>query len=149
MTLKPWLVACIAIFAAAPALAQSPPAKPLNLDLDLQFTPATASTTHGKAKVAPASKPRQQGAHPDDTRDTAVQPPYAYPPACDNKAYKKPQIFGNVELGAFAGSHFEGSYQAVMVGIAKALGSCDHPSGNIIFSLGVGRETINGPGWPR
>ncbi|MGA7965040.1 MAG: hypothetical protein WCB49_03975 [Gammaproteobacteria bacterium] len=148
MTFKPWLVACIAVFAASSALAQSSPAKPLNLDLPLQFTPAAASTTHGTAKSAPTSKPRQHGAHPDDIRDTGVQLPYANLTACNNQAYKRPRVFGNVALGAFSGSHIEGNYQAGTVSIAKSLGSCSHPSGGIIFNFGFSRQTINGSGWP-
>lgn len=144
MTLKPWLVACAAIFAATPALAQSSPAKPLNLNLPLQLTPSAASTTHGAAKFAPASTRRQHGARPDDTRGTDIQPPYAYLPACNDKAYKRARVFGSAGLGAFSGSHIEGNYQTGTVGIAKALGSCDHPSGGITFSFGFGRETING-----
>ena len=148
MILKPWLTACIAIVAATPALAQSSSAKPLDLNLPLQFTPATASTAHGTAKSAPASKPRQHGAHPDNTRATGMQPIYAYLPACNNKAYKRPRVFGNVGLGAFSGSHIEGNYQTGTVNIAKALGSCNHPSGGVTFSFGFGRESINGPAWP-
>ncbi|MGH9436884.1 MAG: hypothetical protein ACRD22_03090 [Terriglobia bacterium] len=149
MTLKPWLVACIAIFAATPALAQSSSAKPLNLNLDLKFTPRAASTTHGKAKSTPASKPRPHGAHPADTRDTDPPPPYAYLTTCNNKAYTKPRVFGGVGLGVFSGSHIEGNYQAGTVGVAKALGSCNHPSGDIVFSFGFERGTINGPFWHR
>lgn len=149
MTLKPWLVACIAIFAATPALAQSSPAKPLNLNLPLQFTPAAASTAHGMAKSTPASKPGQHSTPPDDLPNISVQSPYTYLPGCNNKAYKRPRVSGSVGLGVFSGSHIEGNYQAGMVSIAKALGSCNHPSGGIIFNFGFGRETINGPFWPR
>lgn len=149
MTLKPWLVACIAIFAAAPALAKPPATKPLNLNLPLQFTPTTATTGHGAAKSDPATKPQPLIARLGDSRDTGVQSPYAYLPRCNNKAYKKPRVFGNVALGAFSGSHIEGNYQAGTVSIANALGSCNHPSGGVTFSFGFGRENINGYGWPR
>lgn len=161
MILKPWFAACIAIFAAAPALAQLPSAKPLNLNLPLQYTPATASSTHGTAKSAPASKSRQHAAQPDAARDPDGRPPYVhdpnappphvhvYAPACNNQAYKRPRVFGSVGLGVFSGSHIEGNYQTGTVSIAKALGSCYHPTGGIIFTIGFGRETINGPFWPR
>ena len=147
MTLKPWLVACVAIFAATAAMAQPSSATPLNLNLPLQFAPAAASARHGTAKSAPASKPPQHGALPGPVGDTGVQPPYAYLPACNNKAYKKPRVFGSVALGAFSGSHIDGNYQAGTVNVAKALGSCHHPSGGITFSFGFGRETIDGPFW--
>lgn len=148
MTLKPWLVACIAIFAATPALAQPSSATPLNLTLPLQFAPAAASTAHGTAKAAPASKTRRPGALPDETHDIGLRAPYAYLPACDNKAYKRPRVFGGVGLGVFSGSDIEGNYQTGTVSIAKALGTCIHPSGGITFTFGFGRETINGRYWP-
>lgn len=151
MIVKPWLVAGIAIFAATPALAKSSHAKPLNLNLPLQFSPVSASTAHGTAKSVPISIPRKHDAHLSDTRDTGdthLRPPSTYQPTCNNKAYKKPRFFGNVGLGAFSGSHIEGNYEAGRVSVAKALGSCSHPSGGIIFSFGFGHETINGPGWP-
>jgi len=149
MTLKPWLVACIAIFAAAPALAEPSPTKPLKLNLPLQFIPGTAPTGHGTAKSDPATQPQPDVARLGDSRDAGVQSPFASLPTCNNKAYKKPRVFGNVALGAFSGSHIEGNYQAGTVSIANALGSCNHPSGGITFSFGFGRENINGYGWPR
>ena len=149
MTLKPWLIACIALFAATPALAHSSSARPLNLDLPLPFTPAAAGTTHGAAKSARASKPRPHSAHLDDSRDTGMETPYASLPTCDNEAYKKPRVFGNVELGAFSGSHIDGNYEAGRVSVGNALGNCNHPSGGITVSFGFGRATINGPSRPR
>ena len=148
MTRKPWLVACIAIFAAAPALAKSTPAKPLNLNLPLQFSRPSASATHGTAKPTPTSKPKPHVANPARTWKPPVPPPYAFMPACNNKAYKKPHMFGSAGIGVFSGSDIEGNYETGTVSVAKALGSCSHPSGGITFSLGFGRETINGPGWP-
>lgn len=156
---KPWFAACIALFVATPALAQSSPAKPLNLNLPLQYAPAAASTKHGTAKSVPTSKSRHHAAQPGTTRDPDArppytrdpnpQPPYVYAPTCNNKAYKRPRVFGSVGLGVFSGSHIEGNYQAGSVSIAKALGSCYHPDGGIIFSFGFARETMNGPFWPR
>lgn len=145
---RPWLVACIAVFAAAPALAASSPAKPLDLSLPLQFVPAPASTTHGASKSAPATKPRRHGAQPDPLGATGMQPPDAFLSACNNKAYKKSRVFGNATVGAFSGSQVEGNYQAGRVGVAQALGSCSHPSGGIIFSVGFSRASVNGPYWP-
>lgn len=148
MPLRSWLVACIAIFAATPAVAQSSSAKPLNLNLPLQFSAAPASTTHGSKQSLQASKPRQNRTQPGDTRYADLPPPYAFPPGCNNEAYKKPHVFGSATVGAFAGSHIEGNSQATTVSIAKALGSCNHPSGGIIFNFGFSRQTINGSGWP-
>ncbi len=150
MTFKPWIVTCIAIFAATPAWAQSSSTRPLNLNLPLQFTgPAAASTSHGKTKSALPSQPPKQVARAGDTRNTDMQPPTGIQPACNNKAYKSPRVFGNVGLGAFSGSGIEGNYQVGRVSVAKPLGSCSHPSGGIIFSFGFGRTSINGPSWPR
>lgn len=148
MIVKPWLVAGIAIFAAAPALAKLPHAKPLDLNLPFQFSPAAASTAHGTAKSAPTSLPRQHNAHLGDTRGIHLRPPLTYLPACNNKAYKKTHVFGSVGMGVFSGSHINGNYEAGRVNIAKALGSCSHPSGGLIFSFGFGRQTVNGPWWP-
>ena len=148
MILKPWFVTCIAILAATPALARSASASPLHLSLPLQFAPAAASTAHGTAKPVPPVKNRQHDAPPAKTHVTDAQPPFPILPACNNKAYKKTHVFGSVGMGVFSGSDINGNYEAGRVNVAKALGSCSHPSGGLIFSFGFGRQTVNGPWWP-
>ncbi len=69
--------------------------------------------------------------------------------ACDDYTYNQPQMHGSVGMGVVGGNHMSGSYQTGTVNITKNLGDCDHPTGAVSFSIGVGNSNFHGRGRDR
>ena len=66
---------------------------------------------------------------------------------CDDSTYNQAQVHGSVGMGVVAGNHASGNYQTGAVSVSKNLGDCDHPSGSVNFSIGVGQGHFHGRGW--
>lgn len=66
---------------------------------------------------------------------------------CDDSTYNQAQVHGDVGMGVMSGSHMSGSYQTGAVSVTKNLGDCEHPSGGVSFSVGVGQGQFHGRGW--
>ena len=80
-----------------------------------------------------------------DAADAANRPvdgQEAGKPACDDAAYAQPQVHGSVGMGVVAGNRVSGNYQTGGLHVAKALGSCDHPTGEVSLSIDVGRGSF-------
>lgn len=58
---------------------------------------------------------------------------------CDDATYNNTQVHGSVGMGVVSGSHFGGNYQTGDVNFTKRTGSCDHPTGGVSVSIGVGQ----------
>lgn len=86
-----------------------------------------------------------------DAADSANRPldgQDATKPACNDAAYAQPQVHGSVGMGVVAGSRINGNYQSSGVQVTKALGSCDHPTGEVSLSIDVGRANFGrSRGW--
>jgi len=110
-------------------------------------TSATADTT--KPATAGTSGKPAPGVYYGDTsgrmgnsgHDTASAKP------CDDSTYNQAQMHGSVGMGVVGGSHMSGSYQTGTVNITKNLGDCDHPTGAVSFSIGVGNGNFHGRRW--
>jgi hypothetical protein len=136
--------------------------KPLNLRLPADYVPAPASST----AAAPASASTVAGA-PKNGGSVAVTPPRpkdppgAYYgdtsgrmantetesdlPRCDDASYNKPQVHGSLSTGVVSASHGgSGSYQAGVVSLSQAFGSCEHPTGGVSISVGGGNNNFGG-----
>lgn len=64
-------------------------------------------------------------------------------PACNDDNYGKPQVHGSVGVGVMAGNHVSGNYQTGSLQVTKALGSCEHPTGGVSFSINVSQGNFN------
>ena len=115
--MKP-LVLIVACLLAAPAWAQSA-SQPLNLKLPPQ------------SDMPPTDLPASSA---------SLQ-------RCDDSTYNQAQVHGSVGMGVVAGNHASGNYQTGTVSVSKQLGDCDHPSGSVNFSIGVGQGHFHGRGW--
>ena len=144
--MKP-LVLIVACLLAAPAWAQSA-SQPLNLKLPPQSDmPPTDLPARSASTTKPASS--MPGMYYGDTsgntshadeRSASLQ-------RCDDSTYNQAQMHGSVGMGVVAGNHTSGNYQTGAVNISKNLGDCDHPSGSVNFSIGVGQGHFHGRGW--
>jgi len=63
---------------------------------------------------------------------------------CDDAAYAQAQVHGAVTAGVVAGNRVSGNYQSGVVNVSKAFGSCDHPTGGVSVTIGVGQGNFNG-----
>lgn len=145
------LAACLF---AGPALAQSTRPPPLNLQLPPGDVPAAAGTV-AHPPAAPATP-----AH--DAHGNATSPPGVYygdtsgragneqarvAYQCDDSTYNQPQTHGSFGMGVMGGDHLGGAYQTGTVSVTKNLGSCDHPTGSVGFSISVGQGRFHGRRW--
>jgi hypothetical protein len=64
-------------------------------------------------------------------------------PACDDATYSQLQVHGSVGAGVVGGNHISGNYQDAVINVSKPLGSCDNPTGDVSFSLGVSKGKFN------
>jgi hypothetical protein len=169
--MKPILVLAVLSLAATAAMAQDA-AKPLNLRLPSDYTPAPASTAPAppspapEAEVSPDPKaptvaPKNGGENVAVTRSRPLDPPGTYygdtsgrmaavesddgGVRCDDATYNKPQVHGSVSTGFVSGGHgASGNYQAGTVNLSQAFGSCDHPTGGVSISVGAGQGHFGG-----
>lgn len=141
---------------ATTALAQNT-SQPLNLKLPPQsdmppsdLPAASSSATKPAGSSASTSKPSSApGAYYGDTsgRMSDTGEPGASAQTCDDSTYNQAQVHGSVGMGVMAGNHMSGNYQTGSVSVTKNLGDCDHPSGGVSFSIGVGQGNFHGRGW--
>lgn len=138
---------------SSPALAQSAPHHPLNLEVPPSDIPPAPASTHASPNPAPASSSArsaaaQPGVYYGDTSGRAgLADAGNMPPPCDDSTYNKPQVHGSVGMGVIAGSHVSGNYQNGSVRYSQAFGSCEHPTGHVSISVGVGQGHLDGRGW--
>lgn len=115
--------------AMAPASSSTAAAKPT--------TGATSSDSNStKAKDAPGvyyGDTSGRTYHEDEDRVAAARQD------CDDATYNNTQVHGSVGMGVVSGSHFGGNYQTGDVNFTKRTGSCDHPTGGVSVSIGVGQ----------
>lgn len=153
MSIKPLLALATALVLAAPALAQTTPGKPLNLQLPPSDLPAASASTHGKPHPAGASSSSRAAAsqpgmyYGDTSGRTSMADARNAPPPCDDGNYNQPQVHGSVGMGVVAGNHVSGNYQSGSVRYSQAFGSCEHPTGHVSISVGVGQGHIDGGHW--
>ncbi|MEW9571104.1 hypothetical protein ABQJ54_05025 [Rhodanobacter sp. Si-c] len=146
--MKRLVIALTASLLATAALAQTS-GQSLNLklppqnDLPPSDLPAHASST---SKPASSSVP---GVYYGDTSGStsAADEHTASAQRCDDSTYNQAQMHGSVGMGVMAGNHMSGNYQTGSVSVTKNLGDCDHPSGGVSFSIGVGQGNFHGRGW--
>lgn len=137
---------------AAAAWAQQP-AQPLNLQLPPGMVPAAASTSasppanlpshdaHGNPTSAPGVYyGNHSGRAGNVDQRVATQ-------RCDDSTYNQPQTHGSVSMGVMGGNHVSGNYQSGTISVTKNLGDCEHPTGNVGFSISVGQSRLHGRGW--
>ncbi|MEW9624196.1 hypothetical protein [Rhodanobacter geophilus] len=146
--MKRLVIALTASLLASAALAQTS-GQPLNLKLPPQGDmPPSDLPAHGASAAKPASS-SAPGVYYGDTsgrmsdsgeRSASVQ-------RCDDSTYNQAQMHGSVGMGVVAGNHMSGNYQTGAVSITKNLGDCDHPTGSVNFSIGVGQGNFHGRGW--
>ncbi len=113
---------------------------------------STASTSgHGSANSAAAANnppiSTTPGVYYGDTSGRMGDNDSADSQRCDDSTYNKAQMHGSVGMGVVGGNHMSGSYQTGTVDITKNLGDCDHPTGAVSFSIGVGNGNFHGRGW--
>lgn len=114
----------------------------------------TASATQAKSSNANSASTHPTGANPasinttpgvyyGDTSGATSNSTASDAPACDDSTYNQAQMHGSVSTGVASGSHIgTGMWNAGEVNVSKAFGSCDHPTGGVSVSVGVG--TANG-----
>ena len=153
MLIKSLFALGLALAMTAPAMAQSVSGTSLNLDLPPSELPAAPASTHrtpqpaSAASTSPAAA-SQPGMYYGDTRGrTDVNEAGDIPPPCDDSKYNKPQVHGSVGMGVVAGSHVSGNYQTGSVRYSQAFGSCEHPTGHVSISVGVGQGNMDGGHW--
>lgn len=128
---------------------------PLNLKLpptDSYHAPASSSSAAQPASSASSGNksPVTVNGHPPATGpapgvyygDTSGRRgnDEAAAPVCDDSTYNKPQVHGSVGMGVITGSHIgTGNYQTGNVSVFQNMGSCEHPTGSMGISIGVGR----------
>ena len=140
---------------ATTALAQNTN-QPLNLKLPPQGDmppsdlPAASGSAAKPASSSASTKPSSApGAYYGDTSgrmsDTGERSAGAQ--TCDDSTYNQAQVHGSVGMGVMSGNHMSGAYQTGAVSVTKNLGDCDHPTGGVSFSIGVGQGQFHGRGW--
>jgi len=155
MLIKPLLAFATALVLATPALAQSTTGKPLNLELPPSDLPVAPASTHAGPHPAGASSSARSAAsqpgvyYGDTSGRTRVADAGNYPPPCDDSTYNQPQVHGSVGMGVVAGNHVSGNYQTGDVRYSQAFGSCEHPTGHMSISVGVGQGHFDGGHWRR
>lgn len=116
--------------------------KPLNLKLPPSDVPAASASTAKPPGNAPGvyygDTSGRTAADDDLAADSATR--------CDDATYNDAQVHGSVSTGVVAGSHVSGNYQGASVNISKALGSCDHPTGGVNFSVSGSTGHFHGRG---
>lgn len=114
--------------------------KPLNLKLPPSDLPVASS---GSAAKPSSNAP---GVYYGDTsgRTAADDAAAEAASACDDASYNDAQVHGSVSTGVVAGSHISGNYQGAGISISKALGSCEHPTGSMDFSVSGGEGHFHG-----
>jgi hypothetical protein len=135
------LPGAFALLLATTAAAQTT-GKPLNLKLPPSALPAASASA-----AKPSSS--EPGLYYGDTSGrTAADEAQATDAAsaCDDATYNDAQVHGSVSTGVVAGSHVSGNYQGASVNISKALGSCEHPTGGIDFSVSGSEGHFHGRG---
>ena len=165
MQIERYFIAAITGVLAASAWAQSPP-QVLNLNLPPASATAKAAhavpakntskvgfaavTTEAVTSIPPASQnPTQPGRHYDANDNASVDAADSRARGCNDASYTKAQVHGDIGLGVVAGDHLSGSYQTGRVNVTKALGSCDHPTGEVSLSVDVGQGNFNGRDYRR
>jgi hypothetical protein len=131
---------------------QAPP--PLNTTLpQANSMPSTLLPASSSSSARPAASSTKPGSAPgayygdtsgrmgDDDRTASSSQ------TCDDSTYNQAQVHGDVGMGVMSGSHMSGSYQTGAVSVTKNLGDCEHPSGGVSFSVGVGQGQFHGRGW--
>ncbi len=131
--------------------------QPLNLKLPASsnFPPSSLPASSSSARAAAdASQPDTAsstgkpapGVYYGDTSGRMGNTGHARASArtCDDSTYNKPQMHGSVGMGVVGGSGISGSYQTGTVNVTKKLGDCDHPTGAVSFSIGVGNGNFHG-----
>ncbi|HEX7325496.1 MAG TPA: hypothetical protein VF292_09110 [Rhodanobacteraceae bacterium] len=129
---------------AIPPPPMTPPAPPP------QPAPAASSSTPQPANIPATARADSSapGAYFGDTsgRTYARDARVAAVPRCNDATYNKPQTHGSVSMGVASG-RFGGNYQAGTVSVVKNLGSCEHPTGSVGFSISVGQSRFGGGRW--
>jgi hypothetical protein len=145
--MKRLVIALTASLLATAALAQTS-GQPLNLKLPPQNDlPPSDLPAHSASASKPASS--APGMYYGDTSGStsASDERTASAQRCDDSTYNQAQMHGSVGMGVVAGNHVSGNYQTGAVSITKNLGDCDHPTGSVNFSIGVGQGNFHGRGW--
>lgn len=115
-------------------------AKPLNLKLPPSDLPAASTSTARPSSSAP-------GVYYGDTSGRTEADDSLVLDHCDDATYNDPQVHGSVGTGVVSGSHGgTGSWNGASVNISKALGSCDHPTGGVSFSVSGSNSHFHGRG---
>ena len=128
--------------------------QPLNLKLPPNSSVPASSSTVPQPAHASTSQPNPSAVTINGARPSSSQSPGVYygdtsgarggdqtaAVTCDDSTYNKPQVHGDVAMGVVSGSHIgTGSYQSGAVNVTQNMGSCDHPTGSVGISIGVGR----------
>ena len=138
----------VLLFATATPLWAQSASPSLNLQLPANAVPAPSKTA-GDAKVKSDSPAAPTAVSPDPA---AMPAPYdqtygarrdADEKGCDDATYAQPQLHGSVGMGVAAGNHFSGNYETATLTASKALGSCEHPKGDVAASITVSKGNIN------
>lgn len=163
MKVKTIFLATTASLLCATAWAQSAPKK---LDLNLpasQLSQATANATpvnkpavetattnpdSAVAKALPTQAAQANAGIVSISNDNAiVDAADSRRPACNNDKYSQPQVHGSLGVGVMAGNHVSGNYQTGNVSVTKALGTCDHPTGEVGLSISISQGNFNNRGY--
>jgi hypothetical protein len=145
--MKRLVIALTASLLATAALAQNS-GRQLNLklppqnDLPPSDLPAHSASTAKPASNAPGVYYGDTSGRMSDTGEHSASARH-----CDDSTYNQAQMHGSVGMGVMAGNHMSGNYQTGTVSITKNLGDCDHPTGAVNFSIGVGQGRFHGRGW--
>lgn len=145
MNMKRLIIALAGVLLVGSAWAQTA-TKPLNLKLPPGDIPASSSTTAQPASASStaATAKSAPGTYYGDTSGRMSDSRTADAATCDDSKYNDAQVHGSVGMGVVAGNHVSGNYQTGEVNITKPLGDCDHPTGAISFSVGVGQGNFHG-----
>ncbi|GAB3793296.1 hypothetical protein [Dyella agri] len=146
--MKRLVIALSTSLLATAALAQTA-SQPLNLKLPPQNDlPPSDLPAHSSSASKPATS-TTPGMYYGDTSGTtnAADEHTASAQHCDDSTYNQAQMHGSVGMGVVGGNHMSGNYQTGTVNITKNLGDCDHPTGGVSFSVGVGQGNFHGRGW--
>jgi hypothetical protein len=156
--MKQALIALAFALLVAGVHAQSATPPPLNLKLPDNVPPATAPASSSSTAAKPgADKPTATASSDSNSTRPKDAPGVYYGDTsgrtyhededrvaagrqdCDDATYNNTQVHGSVGMGVVSGSHFGGNYQTGDVNFTKRTGSCDHPTGGVSVSIGVGQ----------
>jgi hypothetical protein len=151
MNIKRPIVAIAATLLAASVYAQTT-SKPLDLKLpppgslpassSSSAASASANTSSTSTSAKPASTSTAPGVYYGDTSGATSHSTADNAPACDDSTFNQAQMHGSVSTGVASGSHIgTGMWNAGEVNVSKAFGSCDHPTGGVSVSVGVGTSS--------